>query len=1021
MTSAALLAAYTLRLVLERKSLTATWRTYRQTIDGVEVVGSAVIEREDNDGSVREVARLVAPSSRRPSARRPASLVLVNGEARPAHRIVDATSIHYIDDTGNEIRTEPFVWNAKARVFDPNPVAKLNDPSLRDQNNAATAVPDAAYTVVDLQDLTPSGPLAGPNVAIVDTDQPFTAHADASQPLLFDRSQPQFEEVNAYYHLDKTQRYMQSLGFSGARRIVGYAIPVDPHAFNGADNSAYIGGNAGGTGALFFGDGGTDDAEDSDIMLHEFGHAIQDWIDPGVFGGLPSQQSRALGEGFGDYWSFSQNYVGTLPSGRDPYCIADWDPRCAGDDASQNCSYAAGADCLRRVDSTKTMADYINSTQPGTEHRNGEIWSSALREIFETLVQQNGVEAGRRIADTIVLEGTFGVPPDPTFNVMARKLLDADRALYGGVHAGTICAAMTKRGILTDCAVMPRGELTIVQSSDHGLPIAATGTTSTLLVTDTRPVDRFLVRVDVEHPSRGDLRITLIAPDGTARLLFAPSLDRVPDIHATFGSDAEPLDPLTIFNGKPIAGLWTLVVTDTHGNNVGRLLSWSLVVKFAGDEPLAQRPAATQHVVAVAHANGLDGAQWRSDLFLFNKASSATTATIVYTPSGADGTTTFGAVNVNVAPGEVAVFRDVVAQLFATDGLGTLAIGGSVQAWSRTVDAARGLAEVIEAAPASDAVGLGDVGQYTIQLFPYEPFRANLGAIETAGQRGTVRFTAFNFSTAYWSQDVDIAPYSHVQFRMPVQPRSQGVFPYIRIAVVAGAARIHGYASLASAEDPRFIKAQQPRAGTFAAPAVAGGIHGLNGTEWGTTRFWHTLAPFPDLPARETIYDHFGHAVFTDANDGGFSGFPIQNVFGSGILELPAGWVAWLRTGSDLGRGDESVAIPVTEALGNGDSADAIRIENDTAFRTNIGATEVTGGTAALRFTLFDNGGKSLGSVEKLLGPHQQVQFSLRELSTAPVLDGRVRVTVYGGDGGVIAYASVVNNATTDSEFVRAR
>ena len=1020
MTCAALFAAYTLRLVLERKSLTATWRTYRQTIDGVDVVGSAVIERDGVECGGRAAA-IRAPA--RP-AHSTEVYVLVNGEARPARRIADAAAIHYIDDSGAEIRTESLVWNAKARVFDPNPVAKLNDPSLRDQNNAASAVPDAAYTVVDLPDLPPAGMLAGPNVAIVDTDQPFTAHADAAQPLFFDRSQPQFEEVNAYFHLDRSQRYMQSLGFTGERRIVGYSIPVDPHAFNGADNSAYVGGNANGMGQLFFGDGGTDDAEDSDIMLHEFGHAIQDWIDPGVFGGLASQQSRALGEGFGDYWSFSQNYVGTIAGGRDPYCIADWDARCGGDDASQNCGYAAGADCLRRVDSTKTMADYVVSTQAGTEHRNGEIWSSALREIFEALVQQNGVEQGRRIADTIVLEGTFGVPPDPTFNVMARKLLDADRALYGGAHAATICASMTRRGILTGCSAMPRGELTILQSSDHGVPIANTDTTSTLLVTDTRPVDRLLVRVDIEHPSRGDLRITLVAPDGTTRTLFAPSLDRVPDIHATFGSDIEPLEPLTIFNGKSIAGVWKLVVADTHGNGVGRLLSWSLVVKFSGDEPLAARPAAAQHIVAVAHANGLDGARWRSDLFLFNKASSAVTATIIFTPSGADGTTTFGAVNVGVAPGEVAVFRDVVAQLFAADGLGTLALSGNVQAWSRTVDAARGLGEGIEAVPASDAVGVGDAGQFTIQLFIFEPYRANLGVIETAGQPGTVRFTAFNLliSGQRWSQDVDIAPYGHVQFRMPGLPSDQGVYPYIQIQIVAGAARVHGYASLvAPGNDPRFIKAQQPRAGTFAAPVI-GNVRGSNGTSWGTVRFWHTVLPFPAPFARETIYDSFGQVVNTSAsNGGGFSFYPIQGVHGSGIFELPAGWVVWLRNTSDAGGGDESVAVPVAEALGNGDSADAIRIENDTAFRTNVGAAEVTGGSAALRFTLFDNGGKILGSVDRLVGPHQQLQFSLRELSASPVLDGRVRVEVVGGDGRVVAYASVVNNATTDSEFVRLR
>ena len=110
----AALGAEELRLVLERKSLTATWRTYHQFIDGVEVIGTAVVERIDADGNVHEVARDVAsvtPSgsegpggvggastqpdraARPPRPLAPARgdtfvLVNINGEARPAWRTV---------------------------------------------------------------------------------------------------------------------------------------------------------------------------------------------------------------------------------------------------------------------------------------------------------------------------------------------------------------------------------------------------------------------------------------------------------------------------------------------------------------------------------------------------------------------------------------------------------------------------------------------------------------------------------------------------------------------------------------------------------------------------------------------------------------------------------------------------------------------------------------------------------------------------------------------------------------------
>jgi hypothetical protein len=397
--TAAAVNAQDLRLDYERQSLTGTYRHYTQYLDGLPVIGGEVIERVDGDGNVHELHRAIAkPALKRALIAKSAALsmapkglvtdsqlVAVNrgGEARPAWRVVIEANphepvAHYLDAaTGALLLSRPLFAHitAKARVFDPNPVAKLNDPPLRDGNDSAAAVPEAAYSLVDLLDLNPSGMLAGPNVQIEDTDSPTTAHADPSLPLLFDRSQPQFEEANVYFHIDRSQRYMQSLGYTGARRVVGYAIPVDPHALSGADNSLYAGSTVPGQGKLYFGDGGTDDAEDSDIVLHEFFHSVQDWIAPSAFFGLSSSQSRAMGEGFSDYWAYSSNYEPGLGSGRDPYCLAEWDARCAGDVDGQNCGYPAGADCLRRVDGAKTMNDFINADASGTEHKNGEIWS----------------------------------------------------------------------------------------------------------------------------------------------------------------------------------------------------------------------------------------------------------------------------------------------------------------------------------------------------------------------------------------------------------------------------------------------------------------------------------------------------------------------------------------------------------------------------------------------------------------------------------------------------------------------
>ena len=69
-------------------------------------------------------------------------------------------------------------------------------------------------------------------------------------------------------------------------------MQVDPSGFNGADNSHYLSGS----GRLAFGEGGVDDAEDADVIIHELGHGLHDWV---TDGGL--SQVNGLSEGTGDY------------------------------------------------------------------------------------------------------------------------------------------------------------------------------------------------------------------------------------------------------------------------------------------------------------------------------------------------------------------------------------------------------------------------------------------------------------------------------------------------------------------------------------------------------------------------------------------------------------------------------------------------------------------------------------------------------------------------------------------------
>ncbi|MER7515670.1 S8 family peptidase [Streptomyces sp. NPDC126499] len=76
------------------------------------------------------------------------------------------------------------------------------------------------------------------------------------------------------------------------------------------------------------------------------------------------------------------------------------------------------------------------------------------------------------------------------------------------------------------------------------------------------------VGVDIRHTYRGDLRVQLVAPDGTAYLLKDyNSNDGADNVQATYTVDA---------SSEPANGTWKLRVTDNWVNDTGYINGWSL-------------------------------------------------------------------------------------------------------------------------------------------------------------------------------------------------------------------------------------------------------------------------------------------------------------------------------------------------------------------------------------------------------------------------------------------------------------
>jgi hypothetical protein len=309
-----------------------------------------------------------------------------------------------------------------ARVFVPNPVQDLGNESLTDQKDADFAALAPAYHAVTLTHLNGSGFLSGDFATIV-AGTGSLAYSPTNT-FVYGRNQDEFEQVMAYYWITQAQEYIQSLGFGSGKALP--PINEEPQRLRigqyGVDNSFATEHKD----EMRFGKGGVDDAEDAEVILHEYGHAIH--FAQGFQ--FSTEEAGAISEGFGDYWAVTvsehvRQLLG-LPASPDPACVADWDAT----------SYTSSVPhCLRRLDENLTYpGDLV-----GEVHADGEIWSRALWDIRGAV--------GPTKADTAILDGQFGFDGG-TMPALARDIVAAARRLYGARTAGRVEAAFEARGIL---------------------------------------------------------------------------------------------------------------------------------------------------------------------------------------------------------------------------------------------------------------------------------------------------------------------------------------------------------------------------------------------------------------------------------------------------------------------------------------------------------------------------------------------------------------------------------------------
>lgn len=326
---------------------------------------------------------------------------------------------------GEVVRTRDLVRRATgaAALFAPNPVTTQGAyTGLRDRQDRDSSQLAGLRAPIQLPRIESArGCLRGTYVKVRLGRRPRNVCNPSFDWSGVQRSANAFEALMAYYHVDRTRAYLDSLGLSRGLRGEPQSVIA-----NGilADNSFYAPFDR----RVTLGTGGVDDAEDADVIVHEYGHAVQD-MQVRFFG--EHLEGAAMGEGFGDYLAA---VMSALTTGGNPTfdpCMFEWDAT----------SYTNNR-CARRTNRPLSKQK-VKRRCYGSPHCMGEAWSSTLWELRGTLGFD---EAGRSVADRVLLESHFMLTRRANFRDGARALLAADDLLYSGIHRPVIGAELVERG-----------------------------------------------------------------------------------------------------------------------------------------------------------------------------------------------------------------------------------------------------------------------------------------------------------------------------------------------------------------------------------------------------------------------------------------------------------------------------------------------------------------------------------------------------------------------------------------------
>ncbi len=329
--------------------------------------------------------------------------------------------------------TTPNAVDGTGYVFDPDPLTSADVPyggEYVDGDDADTPALNDQRFLVTLRGITQGEDglyrLSGPYVHIQGDAEAVPAEPSPNA-FTYTRADDRFEAVNVYYHIDKSQRYVQSLGFTESELfpIKNEPVNVDPRAFPRDDS------NFDRVNLIRFGTGGIDDAEDADVVWHEYAHALLNFTRPGLTGHF---EGNALHEGWSDYWAASYSRY-----------LSEEDPQIPEHNWRRLYTWDGNMPCWpgRTLDHDGRYPDDMSYEAPGCQiiydyYQWGLLWATTLMDIYP--------QVGRRVLDRLNLASHAYLGTSSNFADAAEALIQADFDLYGGRYSSILVQELGEAG-----------------------------------------------------------------------------------------------------------------------------------------------------------------------------------------------------------------------------------------------------------------------------------------------------------------------------------------------------------------------------------------------------------------------------------------------------------------------------------------------------------------------------------------------------------------------------------------------